>query len=159
MQLYTIIKAEVLTNSLDNDSGAVKLKFGCFPKVDSYISVLNKQSLVKGDIVYVRSTIDYSDLLVIGKSFESKHQFQSESCSFDITKDSCVFNDGSSPMVVIEKLTSKLNKLVAEVNKMIMLYNTHTHAVSGSATSATTNIAVAATNFLEEDYKDDKVKH
>lgn len=79
-----------------------------------------------------------------------------------------VINDGDNGgLIVIEKLTKKLNNLVQKVNSLINSYNSHTHQVqtSGTAISQAGTAypilkgASTTETFNSDDYKNDKIKH
>lgn len=71
-------------------------------------------------------------------------------------------------MVNIEDLTSKLNKLVNEVNQLRITFNTHTHQVattgtsvaqSGIASPTASPMSTSISSFSSGDYEDTKITH
>lgn len=80
-----------------------------------------------------------------------------------VTTESFVFNGGNfEGMVKIVDLTTKLNKLVDEVNDLKTKYNTHVHTGVRTGTSSsgpTTSQGSDATAFSKSDYEDTKIKH
>lgn len=92
-----------------------------------------------------------------------------ENMSAHIKPDNIIFNGGGlGGMVIIQKLTDKLNELKDTVNDLITKYNAHTHtttATVGPSTetfgviSPTASTATAAAAFNKADYEDTDVKH
>lgn len=87
--------------------------------------------------------------------------------SADINADDIIFNGGGlDGLVVIQKLTDKLNELKDTVNDLISKYNAHVHlttaTVGAGATvgtiSATVSQATPAKAFNKADYENDKIK-
>ncbi len=87
--------------------------------------------------------------------------------SADINADDIIFNGGGlDGLVVIQKLTDKLNELKDTVNELISKYNAHVHlttaTVGAGATvgtiSATVSQATPAKAFNKADYENDKIK-
>lgn len=84
-----------------------------------------------------------------------------------INADNIIFNGGNlDGLVVIQKLTDKLNELKDTVNDLISKYNSHVHlttATVGAGTvagtiSATVSQATPAKAFNKADYENDKIK-
>lgn len=86
--------------------------------------------------------------------------------SADINKEDIIFNGGElDGLVIIQKLTDKLNELKDTVNSLINAYNNHTHITTatvgtGSAgtISPTTSKAQTAKSFKKSDYENTKIK-
>lgn len=81
-----------------------------------------------------------------------------------VSTDSFVFNGGSfDGLIKINDLTTKLNKLIEEVNSFKDDYNLHKHTgvSSGSSTSAISDKIIAndMTDFDKNDYENNKIKH
>lgn len=80
-----------------------------------------------------------------------------------INKEDIVFNDGKLGLVLIDKLTDKLNELKDTVNDLVKGYNTHTHtcAAPGSPTSPIIPPALPVQPpkpFNKSDYENTKIK-
>lgn len=86
--------------------------------------------------------------------------------SADINRENIIFNGGDlNGLVVIQKLTDKLNELKNTVNDLITKYNAHIHTttatVGASAAlgviSATTSTAQPAKAFNKSDYENTRI--
>lgn len=79
-----------------------------------------------------------------------------------INKEDIVFNGGNNEgLIIIQKLTDKLNELTQTVNDLISAYNTHTHVCAAPQSPSATTLSQAnpAQQFNKSDYEDNKVKH
>lgn len=95
-------------------------------------------------------------------------RIKTEKMSADINRENITFNRGDlGGLVVIQKLTDKLNELKDTVNDLITKYNAHIHTTTaivgaGAAVgvlSPTTSTAQPAKPFNKSDYENEKVKH
>lgn len=86
--------------------------------------------------------------------------------SADINKEDIIFNGGElDGLVIIQKLTDKLNELKDTVNSLINAYNNHTHITTATVgigpagtISQTTSKAQTAKPFKKSDYENTKIK-
>lgn len=86
--------------------------------------------------------------------------------SADINKEDIIFNGGElDGLVIIQKLTDKLNELKDTVNSLINAYNNHTHITTATVgtgpagtISPTTSKAQTAKPFKKSDYENTKIK-
>jgi len=86
--------------------------------------------------------------------------------SADINKEDIIFNGGElDGLVIIQKLTDKLNELKDTVNSLINAYNNHTHITTATVgtgpagtISPTTSKAQTAKSFKKSDYENTKIK-
>lgn len=86
--------------------------------------------------------------------------------SADINKEDIIFNGGElDGLVIIQKLTDKLNELKDTVNSLINVYNNHTHITTATVgtgpagtISPTTSKAQTAKPFKKSDYENTKIK-
>lgn len=68
-----------------------------------------------------------------------------------------ILNNGDEPLVSINSLTDRLNKLVTEIEELKTLYNIHTHP---AVSSTTTNVATKPiSTFNKEEYSDESTLH
>ena len=94
-------------------------------------------------------------------------RIKTEKMSADINRENIIFNGGDlGGLVVIQKLTDKLNELKDTVNDLITKYNEHIHSTTATVgtgpvgvLSPTTNTATPALPFNKSDYENEKVKH
>lgn len=94
-------------------------------------------------------------------------RIKTEKMSADINRDNIIFNGGDlGGLVVIQKLTDKLNELKDTVNDLITKYNEHIHVTTATVgtgpvgvLSPTTSTATPAQPFNKSDYENEKVKH
>jgi hypothetical protein len=81
----------------------------------------------------------------------------------NVTTDSWDFNDGTlGGLIIINDLTTKLNKLVTEVNDLKTKFNTHVHpgvTIGAGATGVTSVFGIDATSFDKDDYENTKINH
>lgn len=88
-------------------------------------------------------------------------RIKTEKMSADINRDNIIFNGGDlNGLVVIQKLTDKLNELKDTVNVLITKYNTHVHvcAAPGSPCKPVDVPAQTAKAFNKSDYENTKIK-
>lgn len=86
--------------------------------------------------------------------------------SADINKEDIIFNGGElDGLVIIQKLTDKLNELKDTVNSLINAYNNHTHITTATVgtgpagtISPTTSKTQTAKPFKKSDYENTKIK-
>ena len=110
----------------------------------------------KGSFVVVGFVADGADGLRI----------KTEKMSADINRDNIIFNGGDlNGLVVIQKLTDKLNELKDTVNDLITKYNAHIHTTTATVgtgpvgvLSPTTSTAQPAKAFNKSDYENTKIK-
>jgi hypothetical protein len=77
--------------------------------------------------------------------------------SIELTIESMVINGGVNGLVMIDKLTEKLNELVSK-------FNAHTHITTATVGASPTPGTIAATTnqastFIQSDFEDNKIKH
>ncbi len=85
--------------------------------------------------------------------------------SAHINKEDIIFNGGGlDGLIVIQKLTDKLNELTQTVNDLITKYNGHIHTTTATVAtgpvgviSPTTSTATAAKQFNKSDYENTKI--
>lgn len=84
-----------------------------------------------------------------------------------INKEDIIFNGGKlDGLVIIQKLTDKLNELKDTVNDLINKYNSHIHTTTATigpsaapgVISPTTSAATPAKPFVKSDYENTKIK-
>ncbi len=88
-------------------------------------------------------------------------RIKTEKMSADINRENIIFNGGDlNGLVVIQKLTDKLNELKDTVNDLITKYNTHVHvcAAPGSPCKPIDVPAQTAKAFNKSDYENTKIK-
>lgn len=88
-------------------------------------------------------------------------RIKTEKMSADFNRDNIIFNGGDlNGLVVIQKLTDKLNELKDTVNDLITKYNTHVHvcAAPGSPCKPIDVPAQTAKAFNKSDYENTKIK-
>lgn len=88
-------------------------------------------------------------------------RIKTEKMSADINRENIIFNGGNlNGLVVIQKLTNKLNELKDTVNDLITKYNTHVHvcAAPGSPCKPIDAPAQPAKAFNKSDYENTKIK-
>ncbi len=86
--------------------------------------------------------------------------------SAHINKEDIIFNGGGlDGLIVIQKLTDKLNELTQTVNDLITKYNGHIHTTTATVAigpvgviSPTTSTATTAKQFNKSDYENTKIK-
>lgn len=95
-------------------------------------------------------------------------RIKTEKISADINRENIIFNGGNlNGLVVIQKLTDKLNELKDTVNDLITKYNAHIHTTTATVgagpslgvISATTSTARPAKAFNKSDYENTRIKH
>ena len=94
-------------------------------------------------------------------------RIRTDNMSADINSDNIVFNGGGlDGMVIIQKLTDKLNELKDTVNDLISKYNAHVHLTTATVGAGTTvgtisaivSKATPAKAFNKADYENDKIR-
>lgn len=88
-------------------------------------------------------------------------RIDTENMSAHINRENIIFNGGDlNGLVVIQKLTDKLNELKDTVNDLITKYNTHVHvcAAPGSPCKPVDVPAQTAKAFNKSDYENTKIK-
>lgn len=88
-------------------------------------------------------------------------RIKTEKMSADINRDNIIFNGGDlNGLVVIQKLTDKLNELKDTVNDLITKYNAHVHvcAAPSSPCKPVDMPAQPAKPFNKSDYENTKIK-
>ena len=93
-------------------------------------------------------------------------RIKTEKMSADINRENIIFNGGNlNGLVVIQKLTDKLNELKDTVNDLITKYNAHIHTTTATVgtgpvggLSPTTSTAQPAKAFNKSDYENTKIK-
>lgn len=86
--------------------------------------------------------------------------------SAHINQEDIIFNGGGlDGLIIIQKLTDKLNELTKTVNDLITKYNNHIHTTTATVgtgpvgvLSPTTSTANAAKQFNKSDYENTKIK-
>jgi len=94
-------------------------------------------------------------------------RLKTEKMSADINRENIIFNDGNfNGLVIIQKLTDKLNELKDTVNDLITKYNAHIHTTTATVgtgsvgvISPTSNTAQPAKPFNRSDYENNKITH
>ncbi len=80
----------------------------------------------------------------------------------EITTDLIKWNDGQNEgLVIIGKLTAKLNNLITEVNALKTDYTAHTHPTAATGPPSVPTVPYTGTfsNFNKSDYENTKIKH
>ena len=78
--------------------------------------------------------------------------------SIDVTSDLIQFNGGSlGGMVVLGKLTERLNKLKSEIETIQNNILTHTHTTPSGPTTGTTYVKATISSFSDDDYVNKKI--
>lgn len=134
-----IIRAEVTTNSWDDDLRRVKIKCPGIYDESPLIESVNGLYLRKGEFVYVDISAGYEAPFIIGR------------CGNWI--------DGDEILSLFNKLVSELNKTRQDVKKLQQKFDAHTHLVpqaqSGILESQKTTNVVSST---EENMNDIEMK-
>lgn len=134
-----------------------------FPEVGSYVVVGFVAEGAAG-VVLATDKITSAEI-VIG---DTSAVIDADGCRIDtadmsahINNSDIVFNGGTlDGLVVIQKLTDKINELVQTVNNLITSYNAHVHicAAPGSPSKPIDAPAKAAKTFNKSDYENTKIK-
>ncbi|MCF0219091.1 MAG: hypothetical protein HUK14_04845 [Muribaculaceae bacterium] len=140
-----------------------------FPEVGSFVVVGFVADGAAG-VMLSTDKIESAEI-VIG---ETSAVMDADGCRIDtakmsahINKEDIIFNGGDlDGLVIIQKLTDKLNELKDTVNDLISKYNAHVHittaTVGASGTPGvlqpTTSTATAAKPFNKNDYENTKIK-
>jgi hypothetical protein len=134
-----------------------------FPEVGSFVVVGFVADGAAG-VVLSTDKIESAEV-VIG---DTSAVMDADGCRIDtakmsahINKEDIIFNGGNlNGLVIIQKLTDKLNGLVKTVNSLITSYNTHVHicAAPGSPCKPIDVQAQSAETFNKTDYENTKIK-
>ncbi|MCL2245855.1 MAG: hypothetical protein FWC10_01940 [Lentimicrobiaceae bacterium] len=115
--------------------------------------------LPKNSFVIV-SRISNSNDLVISMMSEI------EDIALDVDGDIVINGGKNDGLVIIQKLTDKLNDLKNSLNDLITNYNSHIHVTTATVgvgpagvLSPTTSTASPALPFNKSDYENEKIKH
>lgn len=141
-----------------------------FPAVGSFV-VVGFVADGSAGVVLITDKVDSAEIVIGNYSAVIDRdgcRFDADSISAHITTDGIVFNGGNlGGLIVIQKLTEKLNELKETVNALISNYNGHIHATTATVgtgpavgvLSPTTSTATPAKPFNMSDYENTKVKH
>lgn len=78
--------------------------------------------------------------------------------SIDVTSDLIQFNGGSlGGLVIVGKLTERLNKLASELETLQNNILAHTHVAAGATTSTPSYVKATISSFSDDDYVNKKV--
>ncbi len=139
-----------------------------FPEKGSYVVVGFVADGAAG-VVLLTEKIESAEI-VIG---DTSAVMDADGCRIDtakmsahINKEDIIFNGGSlDGLVIIQKLTDKLNELKDTVNNLITKYNAHIHTTTATigtggpgVISPTTSSATPAKPFVKSDYENTKIK-
>lgn len=139
-----------------------------FPEVGSFVVVGFVADGAAG-VVLLYDKIESAEI-VIG---DTSAVIDAEGCRIDtakmsahINREDIIFNGGElDGLVIIQKLTDKLNELKDTVNDFIGKYNAHTHVTTATVgtgpvgtISPTTSTAQPAKAFNKSDYENTKIK-
>lgn len=139
-----------------------------FPEKGSYVVVGFVADGAAG-VVLLTEKIESAEI-VIG---DTSAVMDADGCRIDtvkmsahINKEDIIFNGGSlDGLVIIQKLTDKLNELKDTVNNFITKYNAHIHTTTATigtggpgVISPTTSSATPAKPFVKSDYENTKIK-
>lgn len=134
-----------------------------FPEVGSFVVVGFVADGAAG-VVLATDKIESAEI-VIG---QTSAVMDADGCRIDtdkmsahINKEDIVFNGGKlDGLVIIQKLTDKINELVQTVNNLITSYNAHVHvcAAPGSPSKPIDVPAQSAKSFNKSDYENTKIK-
>lgn len=137
----TVGSVAVIANPNGDDNNP---QFLCFESVD-------KVSFKRGSV---------SATLQVDPDDESKDSISLSlgESSIDVTSDLIQFNGGSlGGMVVLGKLTERLNKLQSELETLQNNILTHTHATPSGPTTGTTYVKATISSFSNDDYVNEKI--
>lgn len=140
-----------------------------FPEVGAFVAVGFVNDSTTG-IMLVTDKIESAEI-VIDKTAAvidaDGLRIDAEQMSAHFNKTDIIFNGGDlNGLIIIQKLTDKLNELKDTVNDFIIKYNSHIHVttatVGASATpgvlTATQSTATPAKAFNKADYENTKIK-
>lgn len=96
--------------------------------------------------------------MLIGLTEVEEYRLQVGDSAIRIVEDLIEFNGGeNSGLVLVDKLTDKLNQLKDEVSRLQDNFLSHTHSTSAGPTGTTTTTPVSFSQFRSDDYKNDKI--
>lgn len=137
--------------------------FCLFPEKGSFVAVGFVADGAAG-VVLLTEKIESAEIVIGDTSAVMDAdglRIKTEKMSADINRDNIIFNGGDlNGLVVIQKLTDKLNELKDTVNDLITKYNTHVHvcAAPGSPCKPVDVPAQTAKAFNKSDYENTKIK-
>lgn len=137
--------------------------FCLFPEKGSFVVVGFVADGAAG-VVLLTEKIESAEIVIGDTSAvldDDGLRIKTEKMSADINRDNIIFNGGDlNGLVVIQKLTDKLNELKDTVNDLITKYNTHVHvcAAPGSPCKPIDVPARTAKAFNKSDYENTKIK-
>lgn len=140
-----------------------------FPEVGSYVVVGFVADGAAG-VVLLTEKIESAEIVIGDTSAVMDAdglRIKTEKMSADINRENIIFNGGDlGGLIVIQKLTDRLNELKDTVNNLITQYNGHIHATTATVgtgpvgvLSPTTSTATPALPFNKSDYENENVKH
>lgn len=143
--------------------------FCLFPEKGSFVVVGFVADGAAG-VVLLTEKIESAEIVIGDTSaFMNADGFRlkTEKMSADINRENIIFNDGNfNGLVIIQKLTDKLNELKDTVNDLISKYNSHIHTTTATVgtgsvgvISPTSNTAQLAKPFNRSDYENNKITH
>lgn len=139
-----------------------------FPEKGSFVVVGFVADGAAG-VVLLTEKIESAEIVIGGTSAvldADGVRINTEKMSAHINRENIIFNGGGlDGLVVIQKLTDKLNELKDTVNDLITKYNSHIHTTTATVgtgpvgvISPTTSTATAAKAFVKSDYENIKIK-
>lgn len=139
-----------------------------FPEKGSYVVVAFVADGAAG-VVLLTEKIESAEIVIGDTSAVMDAdgvRINTEKMSAHINRENIIFNGGDlDGLVVIQKLTDKLNELKDTVNDLITKYNSHIHTTTATVgtgpagvISPTTSTATAAKAFVKSDYENTKIK-
>lgn len=134
-----------------------------FPEVGSYVVVGFVADGAAG-VVLLTEKIESAEIVIDNSSAvidADGLRIKTQNMSADFNRDNIIFNGGDlNGLVVIQKLTDKLNELKNSVNDLITKYNAHVHvcAAPGSPCKPVEVFAQPAKAFNKSDYENTKIK-
>jgi len=150
--------------SINSDKAIVEFEGLQLPaRLTSVINTNEERSFIipelESDVLVAIINGDKKDLVIIAYSIIDELQIKANQITFN--------NGDKGGLINIEELTTKLNKLVSEVNTLKNQYNSHIHATTatvGTTTvvgviSPTISRAVSISEFDSSNYIDDKILH
>jgi len=170
---FPVVGSDVIVGWLNHDEGVVVN----FSNID-YITNITKNNItniVKSNNTNNTATVQKPDSIQIATIDTSKFSWEEfikknnagavfeevmDWMGIKITKDGVVMNNGTSPMVLIEKLVDRLNTIENAYNDLQLRFNKHTHVVktTGSATAqagTSSPTAMVSTTTLSSTIVDD----
>ena len=142
--------------------------FCLFPEKGSFVVVGFVADGAAG-VVLLTEKIESAEIVIGDTSAvmdDDGLRIKTEKMSADINRENIIFNGGNlNGLVVIQKLTDKLNELKDTVNDLITKYNAHIHTTTATVgtgpvgvLSPTTSTAQPAKAFNKSDYENTKIK-